>query len=126
MKQEVRIERTFMETKMAVQDVKNFFEELNTRLQGNPDRAKKIGGVYGFIITGDQEGTYKVDLPNAAVTTGDADGATVTIKMTDETMLQILNREINEMQAFTQGKLKVKGNPMAAMKLRDVLNPKGW
>lgn len=115
-----------MEAEMAVEDVKKYFEELNTRIQGNPQRAKKIGGVYGFVITGVQEGTYLVDLPKAAVTLGNTDGATVTIKMTDETMLQILNRDINEMQAYTQGKLKVKGNPMAALKLRDVLNPKGW
>ena len=111
---------------MAIQDLKQFFEELKTRIEGNPERAKKIGGIYGFEITGDQEGKYLVDLTKPVVSEGTSDGATVTIKMSDETMLQILNRELNEMQAFTKGKLKVKGNPMAALKLRDVLNPKGW
>ena len=111
---------------MAVENVKQYFEELNTRIQGNPAKAKKIGGTYGFIITGEQEGTYLVDLNNVAVQEGTTEGANVTIKLSDETMLKILNRELNEMQAFTQGKLKVKGNPMAALKLRDVLNPKGW
>ena len=111
---------------MAVQDVKAFFEELDTRIKGNPQKANKIGGSYGFEITGEQAGQYLVDLTVPEVKTGTTEGAGVTIKLSDEVMLQILNREINEMQAFTQGKLKVKGNPMAALKLRDVLNPKGW
>ena len=111
---------------MAVQDLKTYFEELDARIKGNPSKAQKIGGSFGFEITGDQAGQYLVDLGVPEVKTGTTQGATVTIKMSDEVMLQILNRELNEMQAFTQGKLKVKGNPMAALKLRDVLNPKGW
>ena len=112
---------------MAVTDVRQFFmEELATRIKNNPDKAKKIGGVYGFAITGEQQGKYLVDLKSVDIKEGSTDGADVTITLSDDVMLKILNRELNEMQAFTQGKLKVTGNVMAALKLRELLNPTGW
>ena len=112
---------------MAVSDVKAFFmNDLVSRLKSNPDKAKKIGGVYGFDVTGAQAGKFLVDLNNAEVKEGTVDGADVTISLSDEVMLQILNRELNEMQAFTQGKLRVSGNVMAALKLKEVLDPSGW
>ena len=103
-----------------------FNETLTARVATNPARAKKIGGVFEFVLEGDDGGTWTLDLNAPTVASGKAEKMNVRIKMKAADFMDIVNAKLNEMQAFTQGKLKVEGNIAMALKLREVLNPQGW
>jgi putative sterol carrier protein len=95
--------------------VKEFFEGLPARA----DSSKTAGmtNSYAFDIEG--AGQWTVDVDNGTVTvsegTGDAD---VTIATSQETFEKIIAGEQNPTSAYMTGKLKVKGDMGAAMKLQ--------
>ena len=95
--------------------VKDFFEGLPARA----DSSKTAGmtNSYAFDIEG--AGQWTVDVDNGTVTvsegTGDAD---VTIATSQETFEEIIAGEQNPTSAYMTGKLKVKGDMGAAMKLQ--------
>lgn len=103
-----------------------FMVALAERIARNPERAKKIGGVFEFVLDGENGGTWTLDLNAPKVIAGKAEKMNVRIRMKSENFLAIVTGKMNEMQAFTQGLLKVEGNIAMALKLREVLNPKGW
>src|SRR3990170_4110437 len=94
---------------------KEFFETLESRTD-----ASKTAGVnnsYLFDIEGEDQ--WKVDVRdgNVSVTegTGEAD---VTITTTGEHFDKIVAGEMNPTTAYMSGKLKIKGDMGAAMKLQ--------
>ena len=95
--------------------VKDFFEGLPARA----DSSKTAGmtNSYAFDIEG--AGQWTVDVDNGTVTvsegTGDAD---VTIATSQETFEKIIAGEQNPTSAYMTGKLKIKGDMGAAMKLQ--------
>lgn len=103
-----------------------FMEDLKTRLAGNPDRAKQIGGIFEFVLEGDEGGTWSLDMGTQEVKAEANEAMNVRIRMNDGDFLDILSGKLNPMAAFTQGKLKVEGNIAMALKLQDVLSGKGW
>ena len=106
---------------------KQYFEEvLAKRIEGNPDRAKSIGGVYEFVIEGEDGGTWHLDLSVPKVSEGAAEKMDCRIRMKSDDFVALASGELNEMVAFTQGKLKVEGNIAKALKLRQLLSPQGW
>lgn len=50
------------------------------------------------------------------------DQAEVTIRVSIETVNQLYRRELNPMTAVMSGKIKIEGNPMAAMKLGQIFS----
>jgi putative sterol carrier protein len=71
---------------------------------------------YLFEIEG--AGTWLVDVRDGAVTVTEGDGdADTTISASKETFDKILAREQNPTTAYMTGKLKVKGDISAALKL---------
>ena len=100
--------------------------DIAARIGKNPERAKKIGGVYEFVLEGENGGTWHLDLNAPKVATGPAPKMDVRLRMKADDFVAIVEGRLNEMQAFTQGKLKVEGNIAMALKLRQVLSPQGW
>ena len=94
---------------------KEFFDTLETRV--DPARTAGMNNSYLFDIEG--AGTWKVDVQdgNVAVTEG-AEDADVTISTSEETFEKITSGEQNATSAYMTGKLKVKGDMGAAMKLQ--------
>lgn len=94
---------------------KEFFESLPGRIDSS-----KIAGMsntYLFDLQG--AGTWKVDVKDGAVTvTENADDADVTLAMSEENFEKMVARELNPTTAYMSGKLKVKGDMGAAMKLQ--------
>lgn len=112
---------------MAYESISGFFNEtIGGRLEKNPDRAKKVGGVFEFVISGDQGGTWSVNLKTATMQSGAGDTMDCRIRMKDADFLDLINSRLNPMQAFTSGKLKVEGNIALSLKLTQLLDPKGW
>ena len=109
-----------------MESVAEFFEKFETRATAKPDAATAPDAVYQFNITGDGGGEYHLDLTKGK--TGDfvgrgahADpGATITVAAED--WLGMLNGELNPMQAFMSGKVKIEGDMTLAMGLQQVMN----
>jgi putative sterol carrier protein len=95
--------------------VKEFFDSLETRV----DPAKTAGMNNSYLFDIDGAGTWKVDVQdgNVKVTDGGGD-ADVTITTSEETFDKIVSGEQNATSAYMTGKLKVKGDMGAAMKLQ--------
>jgi putative sterol carrier protein len=96
---------------------KDFFDTLESSVD-----ASKIAGMtnsYLFDIEG--EGQWLVDIRDGAltVTPGPAD-ADVTITTSPETFEKIGSGEQNPTTAYMTGKLKIKGDMGAAMKLQKI------
>jgi putative sterol carrier protein len=94
---------------------REFFDTLETRI--DPSKTAGMNNSYLFDIDG--AGKWKVDVQdgNVKVTEG-AEDADVTITTSEETFDKIVKREQNATSAYMTGKLKVKGDMGAAMKLQ--------
>jgi len=96
------------------QTAREFFESLEGRL----DPSKTAGMTNSFVFEIDGAGTWKVDVDDGSVSVvegaGDADA---TISATEETFQKIASGDLNATTAYMTGKLKVRGDMGAAMKL---------
>ncbi len=100
--------------------------DLAGRIAKNPDRARKIGGVFEFVLEGEQGGTWHLDLNVPTVQAGPAEKMNVRIRMKAADFVEVALGRLNPMLAFTTGRLKVEGNVAMAVKLQQVLSPQGW
>ena len=95
--------------------VKEFFDSLESRA----DTSKTAGmtNSYLFDIEGAGKWTVSVDDGKVSVTEGGEDADAV-ITTSEETFEKIVSGEQNPTSAYMTGKLKVKGDMGAAMKLQ--------
>jgi len=94
---------------------KDFFDSLASRV--DPAKTAGMNNSYLFDIEG--AGKWKVDVQDGNVSvTEDAEDADVTISTSEETFEKITSGEQNATSAYMTGKLKVKGDMGAAMKLQ--------
>jgi putative sterol carrier protein len=102
----------------VVQSAKEFFDTLPERANGR--RIEGIHSTYVFAIDGAGTWTVKVDDGKLVVDEGDQ-GGDCTISASEQTFGRILDGKQNPLTAYMTGKLKVKGDMGAAMKLKDIL-----
>ena len=96
------------------QDITDFFEGLPARAAGKTDG---MNNTYVFAIEG--AGTWTVGVSDAGVTVAEGDGGgDCTIETSSETFSRLVSGEQNPTTAYMTGKLKVKGDMGAAMKLQ--------
>ena len=94
--------------------VREFFESLETRL----DPSKTAGMTNSYVFEIDGAGTWKVDVDDGTVKVAEGGGdADATIAASEETFEQIASGDLNATTAYMTGKLKVRGDMGAAMKL---------
>ncbi|MFO0603236.1 MAG: SCP2 sterol-binding domain-containing protein [Polyangiales bacterium] len=111
---------------MPVNVTELFNTTLANALANNPEGAKKIGGTYGLNITGEGGGNWKIDLASATPTVAQSDApigdaqAQVVITVAESDFQTLVGDPGAGMKLFFAGKLKVKGNQMLAMKLKDL------
>ena len=79
---------------------------------------QRMNNSYGFDIEGAGQWTVKVEDGSVSVVDGLEDGADVTISASQEVFEQIVAGEQNPTSAYMTGKLKLKGDMGAAMKLQ--------
>jgi putative sterol carrier protein len=93
---------------------REFFEGLEGRL----DPAKTAGMTNSYVFEIDGAGTWRVDVDDGTVKVAEGDGdADATIAASEETFQQIASGDLNATTAYMTGKLKVRGDMGAAMKL---------
>jgi putative sterol carrier protein len=94
---------------------REFFESLEGRI----DSSKTAGMTNSYVFEIDGAGTWKVDVQDGSVSVTEGGGdADATISATEETFEQIASGDMNATTAYMTGKLKIKGDMGAAMKLQ--------
>ena len=95
--------------------VQDFFANLASRA----DPAKTAGMTNSYVFDIDGAGQWMVDVDDGTVTVTEGGGdADVTISTSQETFEKIVAGEQNPTSAYMTGKLKLKGDMGAAMKLQ--------
>jgi putative sterol carrier protein len=95
--------------------VKDFFANLESQA----DATKTAGMTNSYVFDIDGAGQWKVDVDDGKVTVSEGAGdADVTISTSQETFEKIVAGEVNPTSAYMTGKLKIKGDMGAAMKLQ--------
>jgi putative sterol carrier protein len=95
--------------------VKEFFDGLAARV--DPEKTAGMHTSYVFEIEG--AGTWKVDVQDGSINVSEGgNGADCTISASEETFAKVVSGEQNATTAYMTGKLKVKGDMGAAMKLQ--------
>ncbi len=97
------------------EEVKEFFASLPSRVE--PSRTAGIRNTYVFEIEGAGTWTVKVEDGVVSVSEGGSQ-ADCTIQSSADTFARIVSGEQNPTTAYMTGKLKVKGDIGAAMKLQ--------
>ena len=95
--------------------VSEFFEKLPSRVE--PGKTAGMNNSYVFAIDG--AGTWTVRVSDGGVTVEDGDtGGDCTIAASADTFEKVMKGEQNPTAAYMSGKLKIKGDMGAAMKLQ--------
>ena len=109
----------------APKDAKELFDVLVPEaIKRNPDKAKEVNAIYCFKITGDGGGTWTLNLTSDPPTCvqGDTGSAQCTVEVAHDDFKSMFTDPQVGMQLYFQGKLKVSGDPMLAMKLQQVFD----
>lgn len=95
--------------------VHEFFDALPGKV--DPGKTAGMNNTYVFDIDGVGEWTVSVADGAVSVVEG-ANDADCTISASEETLMKIANGEANPTTAYMTGKLKIKGDMGAALKLQ--------
>ena len=104
-------------------DAQDLFDNLVPEgLKQFPDKARELNAIYCFKITGDGGGEWTVDCTSNPPTCikGDSGKAQCTVEVAHEDFKTMLSDPNAGMQLYFQGKLRVSGDPMLAMKLQQL------
>jgi putative sterol carrier protein len=97
------------------ESVQEFFQTLESRA----DSTKTAGMSNSYLFDIDGAGKWKVDVDDGKVAVSEGEGdADVVITTSEETFQKIIAGEQNPTSAYMTGKLKIKGDMGAAMKLQ--------
>lgn len=96
---------------------KDFFDTLESRA----DASKLAGMTNSYLFDIEGEGQWLVSVADGAVSVTEGQGtADATIETSAETFEKIVSGEQNPTTAYMTGKLKIKGDMGAAMKLQKI------
>ena len=97
-------------------DIDTLEAELTKRITGK----KPIGKTIAFAIK--EQGTLRIDGVSDPVSVARSeDDADATITISADDLEGLLNGTVNGQSLMMTGRAKMKGNPMVAMKLRELL-----
>jgi len=108
------------ESKMALSDVKEVFEKMKEIF--NSTAAQGLDAVFQFVITGEGGGKWSVAVRDGKchIQEGTHDSPNVTLTMSGQTWLAMVNGQLNGMQAFMSGQLKAEGDIMLAQRIPEL------
>jgi putative sterol carrier protein len=100
--------------------VELFDKMVPAGLAAHPDKAREVNAIYAFKISGEGGGEWTCDLTSSPPTCvrGDTGKAQCTIEVAHDDFKTMLSDPNAGMQLYFQGKLRVSGDPMLAMKLQ--------
>ncbi|MCF8083322.1 MAG: SCP2 sterol-binding domain-containing protein [Deltaproteobacteria bacterium] len=105
---------------MAFTDVKEVFGKMPEVFNANA--AQGLDAVFQFDITGENGGKWNVIVKDGTceVKEGTHESPAVTLTMSGDTWLGMVNKEVNGMQAFMSGQLKAAGDIMLAQRIEQL------
>jgi len=105
---------------MPLTDVRDVFSMMPEAF--NAAAAQGLNAIFQLDITGEGGGTWNVVIKDGTcqINEGTHESPNVTLTMSAETWLGIVNRELNGMQAFITGKLKASGDIMLAQRIEQL------
>ena len=106
---------------MATADeVKSLFPAMVDRFL--PEKAGDINATILFDLSGDNGGYFWLKIADGAATTGDGElsDPAMTVKASADDWFAVATGEMNAMQAFMTGKLKILGDMGLAMKMQTI------
>jgi putative sterol carrier protein len=88
----------------------------------DPSAAQGMDAVFQLNITGDGGGNWTAVVKDGTcqIQEGSHEKPSVSLTMSVDTWLAIVNKEINGMQAFMSGQLKVSGDIMLAQRIEQL------
>jgi putative sterol carrier protein len=101
---------------------KEIFDGIQNSLLQDPSKVK-FDAVYQFNLEGDDGGIYQVILQNGSARTvaGEELEATCILNMNAEDFKEMAAGNLNGVQAFMSGKLRIQGDMNQAMRLETIL-----
>jgi putative sterol carrier protein len=105
---------------MVFTDIKEVFNNMPESF--NPSAAQGLDVVIQYDISGDRGGNWHIKIKDGAceIQEGSHESPNVTLTMSAETWLAIVNKETNGMQAFMSGRLQVTGDMMIAQRIEQM------
>lgn len=87
-----------------------------------PEKAGDLKAVIQFDLNGDGGGQHYLSIADQACTvqSGLSPNPSMTLSASAADFLSLMNGELNAMQAFMQGKIRVKGDVSLAMKMQAI------
>ncbi len=91
--------------------------------EADPAKVKGVEAVFQFELSGDDGGTFHASVSDGEteIAEGAHESPNVTIILTAEDFVKMMDGELNATSAFMAGKLKVKGDMSLAMKLQALI-----
>jgi putative sterol carrier protein len=105
---------------MALTSVRDVFTKMPEVF--NATAAQGMDKVFQFDLSGEDGGKWYIVVKDDAceVHEGTHEDPSVTLTMSDEDWLAMVNKQLNGVQAFMSGKLKVSGDIMLAQRIYDL------
>ncbi len=100
------------------------FNHVKKELIANAEFIKPNNGLFQFQITGEVEAFWKINLNKSPgeVRKGKTTKADATFTISDKHLMRVATGKLNLQTAFIQGRLKIDGDSMKAMKLGTILS----
>lgn len=102
----------------TAEEIKGIFPEMVSRLI--PEKADGVNALIQFDLSGDNGGLYWVKVADGKAESGNGsvDNPTMTLKATADDWYAVSTGQMNAMQAFMSGKIKIQGDMSIAMKMQ--------
>jgi putative sterol carrier protein len=103
--------------KLTVQEI---FRKVASGIKKFPDEVNQIRAVYLFKISGDNGGTFHVDLKDTPGVSFEEKPADCTLEIRDRDFLKLYKGTLSGFKAVLNGKLTVRGKIVLANRLNEV------
>jgi putative sterol carrier protein len=103
------------------QEIAEIFADMARNIDS--DKVDGLNAVIQFDLSGDNGGLYWVKMADGKAESGQGQAATpnMTLKAAADDWAAVVKGDLNPMQAFMSGKLKIQGDMGLAMKLQVLL-----